>query len=106
MSKNTINPKNYYVIQGWMRSELGLSGNALNIYAIIYGVSQVSHQEFTGSINYLCEWLGVSRPTVINTLKDLVCKGHLRKKSTAINGVIYNKYTAVVPDSIKRNIEV
>lgn len=106
MSKNSINNENYYVVQGWMRTELGLSGNALNIYAIIYGVSQISHQEFTGSINYLCGWLGVSRPTVINTLKDLVAKGYLSKKSTGINGVVYNRYTAIVPENAKRNTEV
>lgn len=106
MSKNAINNENYYVVQGWMRTELGLSGNALNTYAIIYGVSQISHQEFTGSINYLCGWLGVSRPTVINTLKDLVSKGHLRKKSISINGVIYNKYTAIIPDNIKKKLGV
>lgn len=98
MGKNSIKNENYYVVQGWMRSELGLSGNALAIYAIVYGFSQVSHQEFTASINYLCEWLGVSRPTVINTLKDLVDKGYLTKESEEKNNIIYNRYTAVVPD--------
>lgn len=98
MSKLAVKDKNFYTVQGWMRNRLGLRGNALDIYAIIYGFSQVSHQEFTASINYLCEWLGVSRPTVINTLKDLVDGGFLTKESTELNGVIYNRYTAVVPD--------
>lgn len=98
MSKSIVNDENYYVVQGWMRNILGLRGNALDIYAIIYGFSQVSHQEFTASINYLCEWLGASRPTVINALKDLVERGYLTKESNEINGVIYNRYTAVVPD--------
>lgn len=106
MGKTVVQNENYYVVQGWMRTELRLDGNALNIYAIIYGVSQISHQEFTGSINYLCEWLGVSRPTVINTLKCLVTKGYLTKKSIGINGVIYNRYTAIVPEIIKRKLEV
>lgn len=98
MSKLAVKDENFYTVQGWMRNRLGLRGNALDIYAIIYGFSQVSHQEFTASINYLCEWLGVSRPTVINTLKDLVDGGYLTKESNEINGVIYNRYTAVVPD--------
>lgn len=98
MSKTIVNNESYYVVQGWMRNVLGLRGNALDIYAIIYGFSQVSHQEFTASINYLCEWLGVSRPTVINTLKDLVEKGYLTKESTEKNNIIYNRYVAVVPD--------
>jgi len=98
MGKTMVQNENYYVVQGWMRNVLGLRGNALDIYAIIYGFSQVAHQEFTASINYLCEWLGASRPTVINTLKDLVESGYLTKESNEINGVIYNRYTAVVPD--------
>ena len=98
MSKSIVSNENFYVVQGWMRNVLGLRGNALDIYAIIYGFSQVSHQEFTASINYLCEWLGASRPTIINTLKDLVDRGYLTKESKEINGVIYNRYTAVVPD--------
>ena len=98
MSKLVVKDENFYTVQGWMRNRLGLRGNALDIYAIIYGFSQVSHQEFTASINYLCEWLGVSRPTVINTLKELVDGGYLTKESTEINNVIYNRYTAVVPD--------
>ena len=96
--KSMVSNENFYVVQGWMRNVLGLRGNALDIYAIIYGFSQVSHQEFTASINYLCEWLGASRPTVINTLKDLVEQGYLTKESNEINGVIYNRYTAVIPD--------
>lgn len=98
MSKLIVKDENFYTVQGWMRNRLGLRGSALDIYAIIYGFSQVSHQEFTASINYLCEWLGVSRPTVINTLKDLVDNGYLTKESTEVNGIIYNRYTAIVPD--------
>ena len=98
MSRLIVKDENFYTVQGWMRNRLGLRGNALDIYAIIYGFSQVSHQEFTASINYLCEWLGVSRPTVINTLKDLVDGGFLTKESEELNGVIYNRYSAVVPD--------
>jgi uncharacterized phage protein (TIGR02220 family) len=98
LGKSFVKDDNYYVVQGWMRNKLGLKGNALDIYAIIYGFSQVSHQEFTASINYLSEWLGVSRVTVINALKDLVEKGYLTKESEEKNGVIYNRYTAVVPD--------
>lgn len=94
MAKN----ENYYVVHGWMVNELGLKGNALNIYAIIYGFSQTDHQEYTASINYMAEWLGASRPTVINTLRDLVDKGYLTKTSNEINGVTFNKYRAVVPD--------
>lgn len=32
-----VKPENYITIQGWMRTELDLKGNELNLYAIIYG---------------------------------------------------------------------
>lgn len=74
---------NYFAVQGWMVTELKLKGNALMLYAIIYGFSQTTNTAFTGSVDYLCEWLGgVSRPTVINTLDNLVKQGLLTKSST------------------------
>lgn len=91
-----INEDNYFCVQGWMVTELGLKGNALMLYAIIYGFSQTANTAFTGSVDYLCEWLGgVSRPTVINTLDNLVEKGLLTKSSTTKGAIIYNSYVAV-----------
>ena len=72
MSESRINRDNYITISGWMVTELNLKGNELIVYAMIYGFSQAENQIFDGSINYLCEWLQASRPTVINTLKSLV----------------------------------
>lgn len=93
-----VRPDNYYTVQGWMITELKLKGNALMLYAIIYGFSQTDNTAFTGSIDYLCEWLGgVSRPTVINTLDNLVQQGLLTKSSTTKGALIYNSYTAIRP---------
>ena len=75
-----VREDNYFAVQGWMVTELKLKGNALMLYAIIYGFSQTTNTAFTGSVDYLCEWLGgVSRPTVINTLDNLVKQGILTK---------------------------
>ena len=95
---NHVKDSNYFVVHGWMRNLLGLRGNALDLYAIIYGFSQTDHQEFTASISYLCEWLGASRPTIINNLKDLVDRGLLTKESEDIGGVTYCRYRAVIPE--------
>lgn len=77
-----VREDNYFAVQGWMVTELKLKGNALMLYAIIYGFSQTTNTAFTGSVDYLCEWLGgVSRPTVINTLDNLVKQGLLTKSS-------------------------
>ena len=89
-----INPNNYYTIQGWMLTDLGLKGNALAAYAIIYGFSQDGRSEFTGSAKYLAEWMGCSRSTVMDTLKKLVDKGLLAKRDFLQDGVVLCAYKA------------
>lgn len=94
--KIKVKPDNYFCVQGWMITELKLKGNALMIYAIIYGFSQTTNTAFTGSVDYLCEWLGgVSRPTVINTLDNLVQQELLSKSSITKGALIYNSYIAI-----------
>lgn len=70
----------YIVIQDWMVSELGLKGNELLIYALIYGFSMDGESEFMGSISYLEKWTGVARNTVKTILKKLVEKHLVTKR--------------------------
>ena len=49
-----VREDNYFAVQGWMVTELKLKGNALMLYAIIYGFSQTTNTAFTGSVDYLC----------------------------------------------------
>ena len=90
-----INPSAYYTVQGWMVSELGLKGNALAVYAIIYGFSQDGASEYAGSSRYLCEWLGCSKRTILTVLADLTEQGHLEKKTLIKNGITFCNYVAV-----------
>ena len=92
-----INPNAYYTVQGWMLSELGLKGNALAVYAIIYGFSQDGASEYAGSSRYLCEWLDCSKKTVLTALAYLTEKGYLEKKAVNKNGVTFCNYVAVRP---------
>ena len=85
---------NYYQISGWMLNRLGLKGTELQVFSIIYGFSQDGESMFGGSINYLCDWLRVSRPTIIKALKDLVGKDYIIKDSLEINNVTFNRYKA------------
>ena len=75
MSK--VKDENYFQISGWMLNRLQLKGICLEVYAIIYGFSQDGESEYTGSISYLCDFTGTSRPTVINALKNLVAKDYI-----------------------------
>lgn len=60
----------YIVIQSFMVNDLGLKGNELLIYAIIYGFSQDGSSEFSGSLQYLADWTNSSKQCVIDTLKN------------------------------------
>lgn len=91
---NEITDKNYIVIQSFMVSELGLKGNELLIYAIIFGFSQTTGQAFHGSLTYLERWTNITRHTVISSLKSLVEKGLIEKEEQTINGVKYCSYRA------------
>ena len=87
-----IKNENYITIQGWMINELGLKGNSLIIYATIYGFSQTNNCEFTGSANYLAEWCGCSRQTVITTLNKLVADNLIIKTEEFKNNVKFCSY--------------
>ena len=98
MAESRIKDENYYQIQGWMINRLGLKGVPLNVYAIIYGFSQDGENEYTGSLQYLCDFCGgVSKPTIINALKSLVEAGYLIRREEFINGVQFNRYKANLP---------
>ena len=84
---NNVNERNYIVIQGWMIKELGLKGNELLIYAIIYGFSQAEGTKFNGSLQYLADWCNSTRQGVLNTLKKLVKKNLIIKDDEIICGV-------------------
>lgn len=98
MSESRIKDENFYQVQGWMINRLGLKGVALSVYAIIYGFSQDGESEFTGSLQYLCDFCGgVSKPTVIAALKSLVEPQYIIRREEYINGVKFNRYKANLP---------
>ena len=74
-----IKDENYYVIHGWMRNRLGLNGNKLIVYAILYGFSQDGESEFRGSVDYITEFTGAGEKTIRNTLNALVGAGLVKK---------------------------
>ena len=70
-----VKDENYISIQGWMITRLGLSGNDLLVYAIIYGFSQDGINYYNGKRAYLAEWCGSSERSVSRNLKNLLDKG-------------------------------
>ena len=103
MSENKIKDDNYYLISGWMLNRLGLKGVALQVFAIIYGYSQDGESAFSGSLQYLSDFTGTSKPTVIKALKDLVDAGYLIKMETQMNGIKFCSYKVALPVVKKLN---
>lgn len=83
---------NYITIQGWMRSRLGLVGNELLTYAIIYGFCQDEESRFTGSLSYLSSALGISKTAITGILKRLVEKGLIKKIPKTVNNILLVDY--------------
>lgn len=87
-----VKNENYIVIQGFMVNELGLKGNDLLIYAIIYGFSQAQDQKYTGSLQYLADWTNSTVRGVQKNLKSLLEKKLIVKEEKYVNNVKFVQY--------------
>ena len=87
MMSISVNGESYVTIYGWMRKDLNLKGNALIVYAIIYGFSKTDEGRFKGGLKYLCDWCGASKQGVIKNIKKLIEKGLICKEEKCSNGV-------------------
>lgn len=65
----------YFVVQGWMTVELGLSGLDLMVYAVIWGYCQNTQSYFYGSRQYIADMTGASVRGVQKSLQKLQDKG-------------------------------
>lgn len=91
-----IEPNNYFCVQGWMVTELQLKGTERDVFAIIYGFSQTVGQAYTGNLQYLADWCGCTKQSVITHLKSLVDKGYLIKEEKFTNGLKFCTYSVNV----------
>ena len=82
----------YITIQSWMRTELGLTGNELLIFALIFGFCQDEETVFKGTLSYMADWIGTSKRTAINITKSLVDKGFIDRIEEQISGVTLVRY--------------
>lgn len=85
----------YVNIQSFMVNELHLSGNALIIYAVIYGFSQDGDSWFTGSRSYLAAWCQASKSTVSRNLETLCADGLIERRERTESGVLLVDYRVV-----------
>ena len=101
-SKATV-AEPYTVIHGWMVDELGLAGNDLLIYAVIYGYTAAGG-EFTGGAQHLRKMTGASRETVIRALRELTERDLIdRRKVTVKDGSATYYTTKSDPRGLSQN---
>lgn len=89
---------NYIVVMGWMMSALGLSGNDLLAYALIYSHSQDGEGAYWGSLSHTADRLNISRRAAVDVLNRLVERGHVKKSEAVVDGIQRCMYRAVAPD--------
>ena len=89
-----ISDGNYYVVSGWMINKLNLSNTELMVFAIIYGFCQ--HDKFNGSyhgsLQYLADFTGTTKQTIIKILKKKVEKEYIEKSESYQNNVKFCTY--------------
>ena len=82
----------YLTIQAFMVEELGLTGNDLLVYAIIYGFSQDGESVFTGNRAYLATWCNCSERSIQRNLNSLMERGLIEQVCHSIdNRKVYYK---------------
>ena len=91
-----IERNNFITVQGWMVTDLHLSGSELLCYALIYGFSQDNQSVFSGTASYIAEWLNINRRQVIRILQNLVEKQLIEKIEKKVNGVLLVDYKVAV----------
>lgn len=95
--ENRVKDGNYYVVQSFMLRDFRLKGLDLACYAIVYGFSQDGESNFTGSLQYLCDWTCSSKQAVIEALRRLVARGLLQRMDKVVKGVKFVEYRALRP---------
>lgn len=64
--------ENFVAIQGWMFNHTPFRGNALILFALIYGFSQDGNNKYKGSITYISKALKMTRQGAIKLCNKLI----------------------------------
>ena len=92
--ESKLKDANFVVLSGWMINELELKGNELIIYAVIYSFSQEDDCWYTGSQQYLADWIQGTKMTVRTIIASLMKRNLISKKEEIVNGVKFCRYKA------------
>ena len=82
----------YIKIYGFMRSAMNLEKTELLVYALVYSYFRNS-TPFTGSREYIAEWVGSGKTAVDRALSTLIEKGYITKTARRERGYSYIEYS-------------
>lgn len=94
MEPKTFKIDNHITVPGFAIVELGLSGNELLCYSLIYGFTQDGETEFYGSLNYVASALNITKQNAKKVIDRLLERGLLEKKEIYFSGVKFCHYVA------------
>lgn len=92
--------KSYTVVHSWMARDLGLKGNELLTFAIIYNFSMDGAGKFFGGKKYISKFINSSERCTEYILKGLTEKKLIKKSQIMYHGRLSNIF--VVPDEVLR----
>lgn len=94
MEPRTFKNENFITVPGFAIVELGLSGNELLCYSLIYGFTQDKETEFRGSLNYVASALNVTKQNAKKIIDRLIDRGLIDKREMYFSGVKFCHYVA------------
>lgn len=86
---------NYITVPGFAIVELGLSGNELICYSLVYGFTQDEETEFKGSLTYIASALNITKQNAKKVIDRLIERGLIVKREMYFSGVKFCHYVAV-----------
>ena len=92
METRTFKIDNYITVPGFAIVDLGLSGNELLCYSLIYGFTQDNETEFRGSLNYVASALNVTKQNAKKIIDRLIDRGLIEKREMFFSGVKFCHY--------------
>ncbi len=95
-----LKENSFYTTEPWMSGALKLKGSKLSVFAIVYSFYRAD-SVYIGSLRYLMEWTGRSKPCVHSALKSLVASGYLIRGFSA-GRLAYTVNKSVIDELIKK----
>lgn len=91
----------YFIVHNWM-VEIGLSGNELNVFALIYSFSKDGDFKVM-SRSYIASRVGITETGTKKIIDSLVRNGYIEREQDFVGNIMVMKYRAYPVTKLPRN---